>query len=97
MTENNTTPAAKFIIACQLDGFPVSVEVEGRADSLRAMIAKLQAIGAEPPSGTMTANTPSASAPVCPIHRTKMKPSRKPGKFYCAGKDEDGEYCKEVA
>jgi hypothetical protein len=38
---NNVTsiaPAAKFIITCAVEGFPVSVEVEGKADNLRAMI-----------------------------------------------------------
>jgi hypothetical protein len=38
-----------------------------------------------------------AGAPLCPIHKAPMKPSRKPGKFYCAKKAEDGEYCRETA
>ena len=45
-THTNVTPieskqpapaGAKFIIAASIDGFPVSVEVEGKADTLRAM------------------------------------------------------------
>jgi hypothetical protein len=44
--------SAKFSIACTIDGFPVSVEVEGKADNLRAMIDRLKAIGATPPQAS---------------------------------------------
>jgi hypothetical protein len=40
---------------------------------------------------------PSGAIPVCPIHKSPMKPSRKAGKFYCAKKVDDGEYCRETA
>jgi hypothetical protein len=89
---------ARFIIAAELEGFPVTVEVEGKADALKTMIDRLKAIGAVPPASKPGAKTDARSgAPVCPVHNSPMKPSRKPGKFYCAKKAEDGEYCRETA
>lgn len=34
----------------------------------------------------------NTSAPTCPIHNKQMKPSRKPGAWFCAQKRDDGEY-----
>lgn len=86
-----------FSISFELDGFPVVAEVEGKADSLKAIIERLKGIGAQPlPKATVTAAKPNG-APVCPVHQAPMKASRKPGKFYCAKKADDGEYCRETA
>jgi len=98
ITDKQPTPAARFTITASVDGFPVQVEVEGKADSLRAMIDRLKAIGAAPPQVVAGAKTTNPnSTPPCPVHHTPMKPSRKPGKFYCANKADDGEYCRETA
>ena len=86
---------AKFSITASIDGFPITVEVEGKADALRGMIDRLKAIGATPPVSGKTDQ--KQNTPTCPVHNTPMKPSRKPGKFYCARKAEDGEYCRETA
>jgi hypothetical protein len=106
---NNVTPieskqpapaGARFTITASIDGFPVSVEVEGKADALRAMIDRLKAIGAEPPvpQNLQTSEpTKVAGVPRCSVHNAPMKPSRKPGKFYCAKRADDGEYCRETA
>ena len=45
-------PAAKFTITVSLDSIPVSIEVEGKADNLRAMIDRLKAICAQPPQAS---------------------------------------------
>jgi len=90
---------AKFTIAANVDGFAVSIEVEGKADNLRAMIDRLKAIGAEPPAApapTTTAPT-KKTAPICPTHGTPMKASRKPGSFFCPRRTDDGDYCQEKA
>ncbi len=42
---------------------------------------------------TATGHT-NSSAPICPIHHRPMKPSRKPGSFYCSVPVGDG-YCQE--
>lgn len=106
---NNVTPieskqpapaGAKFTIMASIDGFPVSVEVEGKADVLRAMIDRLKAIGAKPPAPQILQSpepTKPAGAPVCKIHGKTMKASQAPGKFYCPRRNDDGSYCKEVA
>jgi len=93
------TAPAKFIVGVVLEGFPIQVEVEGKASDLRALVDRLKAIGAEPPqsSRAATIEPTKKSAPVCPVHNTPMKPSRKPGHFYCAKRADDGEYCRETA
>ncbi|MGH9751852.1 MAG: hypothetical protein ACREA2_03635 [Blastocatellia bacterium] len=105
-TQSNVTPieskqpapaSAKFTITAGIDGFPVTVEVEGKADSLRVMIDRLKTIGAQPPVAIQSEQALPAGIPLCPVHKAPMKPSRKPGKFYCAKKAEDGEYCRETA
>jgi hypothetical protein len=48
ITAAHPAPAsAKFTITASIDDFPVSIEVEGKADTLRAMIDRLKAIGAD--------------------------------------------------
>src|SRR5262245_53198262 len=85
--------ATKFSIAASIDGFPITVEVEGKADALRAMIDRLKAIGAQPPVPQIlqTDETKKAAGvPTCPDHGTPMKPSQKPGAFFCPKRAEDG-------
>ena len=96
IADKQPAPSARFTISATLDGFPVQVEVEGNADKLRGMIERLKSIGAQPPQATSKASN-ATSGPLCPIHHSPMKPSRKPGRFYCAKKAEDGEYCRETA
>jgi hypothetical protein len=93
-----TTPSARFTIAATLDGFPITIEGEGKAGDLKIIIDRLKSIGAEPPQAIQQSQARQTSEiPRCPIHNAPMKPSRKPGKFYCAKKAEDGEYCRETA
>ena len=89
------TKPARFTITAELDGFPVTVEAEGKADSLRAMVDRLKAIGAQPPQKVATASAMPAGAPVCPVHNTPMKASRKPGSYFCPRQTDDGTYCPE--
>src|SRR5262249_25651894 len=93
-------PAARFTIAATIDGFPVQVEVDGKADSLRAMIDRLKAIGATPPaaqSSTAATEPTKKTAPICPTHGTPMKASRKPGSFFCPRRTDDGDFCQHKA
>ena len=89
-------PAARFTVTATIDGFPVQVEVEGKADSLRAMIDRLKAIGAVPPAATPAQPEPTktAGAPNCSVHGSEMKSGRRG--FFCPKKVGDG-YCKETA
>src|SRR5262245_28219197 len=106
MPNSNVTPieskqpapaGARFTIAASIDGFPVSIEVEGKADTLRVMIDRLKAIGAQPPQAAAPVQvepTKPAGVPTCPVHGSAMKEGRRG--FYCPKKVGDG-YCKETA
>lgn len=97
MEKPNQKPA-RFTITAEVEGFPVSIEVEGKAEALRAMIDRLKAIGAHPPQGKASgAQGAAAGVPVCPVHNLTMKPSRKPGGYFCSKRMENGEYCPEKA
>jgi len=95
-------PACRFTITATLRGFPIMIEGEGRAGDLKIIVDRLLAAGAEPPASQ--AATPAQTepakkaAPLCSIHRTPMKASRKPGSFFCPRQTEDGSgYCPEKA
>src|SRR5215831_13566275 len=79
-----TATPAKFTVSAVIDGFPVQVEVEGRADAVKILIDKLKAIGAEPPQKPEP--TKAAGVPTCPVHGSQMKPGRKPGSYLCPKK-----------
>ena len=96
ISDKQAAPACRFTINCTLSGFPIELSGEGKAADLKVIIERLQLIGAEPPNAKPEP-TKTGGAPLCPVHNAPMKPSRKPGKFYCAKKAEDGEYCREVA
>jgi hypothetical protein len=100
---NQLKPApsgAKFIITASIDGFPIQIEFEGGADSLRSLVSRLKAIGAEPPqvAPVQKAEPEKKAAPLCPDHGTPMKASRKPGSYFCPRQAEDGSgYCPHKA
>jgi len=88
---------ARFTITAVVDGFPVSIEVEGKAETLKMMIERLKAIGATPPEAQASGSTAKAGVPVCPVHGSRMKPSKKPGAYFCPRQTDNGEYCPEKA
>jgi hypothetical protein len=105
ISDKQPAPAtAKFTITAQVEGFPISIEIiDANADKLLAMINRLKAIGAEPPTAAKPEPTKAASAPLCPTHNTPMAPSTKRiGTYYCkssVGQAEDGRtlYCTKKA
>lgn len=102
-TSENLTPAPvatrhpHFSISFELDGFPVIGEVECKADHLGQIVARLKAMGATPQQKVTVAAAKSAGAPVCPVHGSPMKASRKPGSYFCPKRTDDGGYCPEKA
>src|SRR5262245_30706005 len=74
---------ARFTITASIDGFPVSIEVEGKASDLRVVVDRLKAIGAEPPTASKPEPT-KAGAPLCPVHHSEMKSGRRG--FFCPKK-----------
>jgi len=103
ITDKQPQPACHFTINCVIEGYPVQLEGHGRADDLRALVARLKAIGAEPPTVSKPESTKATGAPLCPTHNTAMAPSTKrPGTYYCkssVGQAEDGRtlYCTKKA
>jgi hypothetical protein len=101
ITDKQPAPACRFTITVSLSGFPVVIEGEGRAGDLKIIIDRLKAIGAEPPAAQVptsaTSEPTKKSAPPCPVHRTPMKASRKPGSWFCPRQTDDGGYCDEKA
>jgi hypothetical protein len=100
ITDKQPAPAAKFSITASLDGFPITIEVEGKASDLRALVDRLKAIGATPPVLPIGSSVPTKAAggvPTCPIHNAPLKPSQKPGTFFCPKRNEDGSYCRHKA
>jgi hypothetical protein len=88
--------SARFRVSGVIDGFPVDVELEGKASTLRAVIDKLKAIGAQPPTQAKPAAAASTTdAPKCNLHNRPMKPSKKPGAWICTARLADGSYCTE--
>jgi len=95
ITDKQPQAVAKFVITASIDGFPIQVEVEGKADALRGMIDRLKAIGAVPPSlfgNSKSGESEQTDAPVCEFHG-KMKASNHGG-WFCSRKMGDGSYCK---
>ncbi len=87
---------ATFTINVLIDGFPVQVSVEGKADALRGMIDRLKAIGATPPAPNLgNDNNVTISnikdAPICEYHGA-MRQGRHG--WFCPRKMGDGSYCK---
>lgn len=102
-TTNTLTKPSKHVVHSVLDGFPVTSTIYGKADVLTGLIQKLKAIGAQPPivapvQTSAAASTTPDGPPICPIHQTPMKPSAKPGGFFCSKKAKSGNgYCDQTA
>jgi hypothetical protein len=89
---------SQFEVQAVIDGFPVKINIEGRADDLRAIVDRLKAIGATPPAAAAAgATSAKGEPPTCPVHNSKMRPSRKPGHWFCAMRTEDGDFCEHKA
>ena len=63
-TTTNPTKPAVFTIGAVYEGFPVTVQVEGKAESLQTMVTRLKQMGATPP-------TPAVIAPRRPQIRSR--------------------------
>ncbi len=48
------------------------------------------------PNVTVAADGTDGAPPKCNVHNRAMKPSKKPGGWYCTAQLADGSYCKET-
>src|SRR5690349_9603190 len=88
-------PKFKVTVNCLLGGFPIEIQGETtNAENLVAMIDRLKAIGATPPSAPKSQPVTSEDAPVCEFHGPLRRGNHG---WFCPKKMGDGSYCKSKA
>jgi hypothetical protein len=89
--DKNQRAGARFTVQAQIDGYPVLVDFEGSSETLRSVIERLKAIGAQPPAQT---SAPLQQQPDAPP-KCKYHGPMKQGKhgWFCPRKLSDGSYC----
>jgi hypothetical protein len=99
---NYTRPAANVALELPnmtVHGFTGTLILTGESGSeIVTILKQMQAAGmqqAAPTASAASAAPAADSPPMCPIHNKPMKPSRKPGGWYCSAKVGDG-YCSET-
>lgn len=102
MPDKQSQPLMKYKIRAVVNGFPVTIKGEGRAD-MELVTKRLIEIGAEPPAAQAVQPAKQNGAPTCPVHNIPMAPSKqRAGTYYCksvTGQAEDGRtlYCTKKA
>jgi len=98
--QNQQTAPAElpaFSLQAEIEGFPFTVEFRGKAERLRAIVDALKSQGAIPPAQPATRTAAATTGaedgpPKCPHHQAALKPSKKPGTWFCPKKNGD-DYC----
>src|SRR5262245_21073417 len=96
--QQNGPSGARFTVQAVIEGFPLTIEIQGTAEALKTAIDRLKALGAVPPVASQQTTAAQASgsieAPKCKYHGAMKASSR--GGFYCPRKMQDGSgYCQE--
>ena len=79
----------------KMSGFVGTLTISGSTGNEIAQTLKaMAAAGMQRAAPAPTQAAPADSPPMCPIHNKPMKPSRKPGGWFCSAKVGDG-YCQE--
>jgi len=84
---------------------PMVNQAEGLLKHYEKVVENLLAANWQVSKGTTRAAAPEASqgapaangTPICRVHGSPMKESRKPGSYFCSKKLANGEYCSEKA
>ena len=94
-TTPNTTPpdvTYRFVINATIDGHTAPLSIEGASlNEIRRAVRLLAS------NGMLAAKNQSQAAtepPQCPVHHKPMKPSKKPGTWFCSARVDDG-YCDQ--
>ncbi len=92
ITEDEPEPGSVcYVQVCSFAGDLIITSTT--ASDLVKSLMLLERLGIE----SMTAaNRANSSTPICPVHQRPMKPSKRPGLFYCSAQVGDG-YCQEEA
>ncbi len=94
MMSTTEVPAVtyRFVVTATIDGHSAPLSIEGTSiNEIRRAVRLLDTNG-------MLSQQPAASTdepPRCPVHNKPMKPSKKPGAWFCSAKATDGSYCTE--
>ena len=89
-------PNARYTLTVQvtLDGITAPLSIT--ADSVNEVKKALHLLDT---NGMLAAQPTPAQAtdepPRCPVHHRPMKPSKKPGAWFCSAKVGEGSYCTE--
>ncbi len=85
----------RFTVQATIDGHSAPLSIEGTSiNEIRRAVRLLDTNGmlaAQP-----TPISPTDEPPRCPVHNRPMKPSKKPGAWFCSAKVGDG-YCDQRA
>jgi hypothetical protein len=81
----------RFVVTATIDGHSAPLSIEGTSISeIRRAVRLLDANGLLDGTPAATSDEP----PRCPVHNRPMKPSKKPGAWFCSAKTPDG-YCDQ--
>ncbi len=98
MSHATPAPVALTLPNMTINGYTGTLTLTGSTGAdLVKILRDMQAAGMEQTAAVPTPTAPAPapdSPPLCPIHHRAMKPSRKPGGWYCSAKVGDG-YCSE--
>ena len=83
----------RFVVNATIDGHSAPLSIEGSSiNEIRRAVRLLDTNG-------MLSSTPAQPStdkpPRCPVHHRPMKPSKKPGAWFCSAKVGEGSYCTE--
>jgi hypothetical protein len=83
-------------IQIELDGRRLSTQIHTKSindlkRTLRALASANMLVEDAPAASTPNSDQP----PICNLHNRPMKPSKKPGAWFCPAKLADGTYCQE--
>ncbi len=82
----------RFVVTATIDGHTAPLSIEGTSiNEIRRAVRILA-------EHQMLAQPPAQSTdepPRCSVHNKPMKPSKKPGAWFCSAKSADGSYCTE--
>jgi hypothetical protein len=95
---NHTRPTANVAFELpnmSLHGFTGTLILTGENGSeIAATLKAMQAAGMQQTAPAPVAPATPDSPPLCPVHGKAMRPSRKPGSWYCSAKAGEG-YCDQ--
>ncbi len=89
----NEPPAVtyRFVINATIDGHTAPLSIEGTSiNEIHRAVRLLDTNGML----STTPAQPTDEPPRCPVHNRPMKPSKKPGAWFCSAKVGDG-YCDQ--